>query len=45
MGKARVTPNAAGEMGVGKGRAGGLCSTAAEMLPGRWENKGILAAS
>lgn len=45
MGKARVTPNAAGEMRVGKGKAGRLCSTAAEILAGRGENEGILTAS
>lgn len=45
MGNARVTPNAAGKMRIGKGKAGGLCSTAAEILAGRWENKGIPTAS
>lgn len=45
MGKARVTPNAAGEVRVEKGKARGLSSAATEMLAGRWENKGILTAA
>lgn len=45
MGKARVTPNAAREVRDEKGKARGLSSAAAEMLAGRWENKGILTAA
>ena len=45
MGKARVTPNATREVRVEKGKARGLSSTAAEMLAGRWENKGIPSAA
>lgn len=33
-----------GEVRVGKGKARGLCGTAAEMLAGKWETQGTVAA-